>query len=124
MQTQLIYVPLRDEGTDVWKPVSAQLLSPAVFRITDTKPDDEAWAFESGQAVMVEQREFTSGHSGLVAVAAAPNIRLELSLDELRIVQNALNEICNGLDLEGEFETRIGSDVGAARKLLDRVARS
>ena len=32
--------------------------------------------------------------------------------------------ICNGLDLEGEFETRIGSDVGTARKLLDRIARS
>ncbi len=87
MQTQLIYVPLRDEGTDVWNPICAHLLSPAVFRIPEIKPDDEAWAFESGQAVVVEQREFSSGHSGLVTVATAPTIRLELTLDELSIVQ-------------------------------------
>jgi hypothetical protein len=30
------------------------------------------------------------------------------------IVNNALNEVCNGIDLEGEFETRMGCTIQAA----------
>jgi hypothetical protein len=33
---------------------------------------------------------------------------VELAKDELEIINNALNEVCNGIHLEGEFETRMG----------------
>ena len=32
----------------------------------------------------------------------------ELAPEELTIIRNALNEVCNGVELHGEFETRIG----------------
>ncbi|MBD2448609.1 hypothetical protein H6G76_15900 [Nostoc sp. FACHB-152] len=37
--------------------------------------------------------------------------------DELLILNNALNEICNNLD-ESEFSVRIGVDIEKANKLL------
>jgi|ERR1035437_3731767 hypothetical protein len=54
----------------------------------------------------------------------APNARLDLTSNELDIVQNALNEICNGIALQCEFETRIGSSIEAARALLHRISTS
>ena len=45
---------------------------------------------------------------------------IELSLDELLIVNNALNEVCNGLDLE-EFATRVGVQRDDALWLLRQV---
>ena len=45
-----------------------------------------------------------------------------LSHSDLYIINNALNEICNGVHLdEWDFETRMGVDREAARSLLDRV---
>ena len=45
--------------------------------------------------------------------------------DELLIINNALNEICNGISMaDSEFETRVGNTRDAARKLLAKVAKS
>ncbi len=46
---------------------------------------------------------------------------IELTNDELQIINNALNEVCNGIDLEGEFDTRIGCTVDEARAVLAKV---
>jgi hypothetical protein len=46
---------------------------------------------------------------------------VELTRDELGIINNALNEVCNGIDLEGEFETRMGCTVEQARTVLAKV---
>jgi hypothetical protein len=46
---------------------------------------------------------------------------VELSSDEIRILNNALNEVCNGFSLEGEFNTRMGCTVEEARHLLTEV---
>lgn len=46
---------------------------------------------------------------------------LELTKDELGIINNALNEVCNGVDLEGEFDTRMGCTVEEARAVLAKV---
>jgi hypothetical protein len=46
---------------------------------------------------------------------------VELTRDELDIINNALNEVCNGIDLEGEFETRMGCTVEQARAVLAKV---
>lgn len=40
---------------------------------------------------------------------------------ELRIVNNALNEVCNGIHLEGEFDTRMGCTVEQGRALLAKI---
>ncbi len=46
---------------------------------------------------------------------------IELTNDELQIINNALNEVCNGIDLEGEFDTRIGCTVDEGRAVLAKV---
>jgi hypothetical protein len=42
---------------------------------------------------------------------------IDLTTDELLIINNALNEVCNGIHLEGEFDTRMGTSVEEARIL-------
>jgi hypothetical protein len=46
---------------------------------------------------------------------------VELTTDELGIINNALNEVCNGIDLEGEFDTRMGCTVEEARAVLAKI---
>ena len=46
---------------------------------------------------------------------------VELTEYELGIINNALNEVCNGIYLEGEFDTRMGCTVEEARKLLAKI---
>jgi len=46
---------------------------------------------------------------------------VELNSDEIRILNNALNEVCNGINLKGEFDTRMGCTVEEARQLLAEV---
>jgi hypothetical protein len=46
---------------------------------------------------------------------------IELSRQELEIINNALNEVCNGIHLEGEFETRMGCTVERGRELLAKI---
>lgn len=43
---------------------------------------------------------------------------IRLNPEELLIINNALNEVCNGVDLKGEFQTRIGVQVDHAVRLL------
>ena len=43
---------------------------------------------------------------------------IEFTWDEIGIVNNALNEVSNGLHLEGEFDTRMGRSVDEAQELL------
>jgi hypothetical protein len=44
-----------------------------------------------------------------------------LTSEELNIINNSLNEVCNGIELEGEFDTRMGCTVEEARNLLHAV---
>jgi hypothetical protein len=51
-------------------------------------------------------------------------LNLALSPDEALILNNALNEVCNGVDIEDwEFPTRLGGDREEARALLVRVGQ-
>jgi len=54
-------------------------------------------------------------HSGRVAH--------ELSERELRIINNALNEICHGIDVQ-EFDTRIGASRQEVQELLAKLRRT
>ena len=122
MPTQTIYVPLINEGTEVWRPVEAEPISDALFRVESKAPDDEQWGYASGQIVAVQQRTWSSGDHGLIATRLGPQARIDLSGEDLRIINNALNEICNGSELGGEFETRIGASRENARTLLMRIS--
>jgi len=68
-KSETIYMPLLDEGTDVWAPVQAERLSSGRYRVLGPMPDHETWQFEPGCIVLVEERRFTSGTRGLAAAA-------------------------------------------------------
>jgi hypothetical protein len=46
---------------------------------------------------------------------------VELTNYELFIINNALNEVCNGIHLKGAFDTRMGCTVEEARELLVKI---
>ena len=49
-------------------------------------------------------------------------IVLEVSRADLTLINNALNEVSNGLHMnEDEFHTRLGRTVADARSLLQRI---
>jgi hypothetical protein len=52
--------------------------------------------------------------------AGSEQADIRLSWNELRLINNALNEVCNGLDVL-EFVTRLGTSRAEARALLDRI---
>lgn len=43
-----------------------------------------------------------------------------LTMDEIDLINNALNEVCNALDVE-EFSTRMGFTVGEVEDLLRQI---
>lgn len=50
-----IYMPLLNEGTDVWRPVNAEDLGGGPYRIAEEASDDEEWAFASGATVILDR---------------------------------------------------------------------
>jgi hypothetical protein len=45
--------------------------------------------------------------------------------DELVVISNALNEVCNGLSFDDdEFQTRIGHSRATAQNLLKKIAKA
>ena len=47
---------------------------------------------------------------------------VHLSGDELQMLNNALNEICNGVHIEDwEFQTRVGWDRSTVKMLLEQI---
>jgi hypothetical protein len=64
-----IYLELFNEGTDCWRPVEATFLGGDVYCITSPNPDpnEEQWAFNSGDKVRCSTKVFSDGDSELVA---------------------------------------------------------
>jgi len=66
-----IYVALKDEAVDVWRPVEATHEGESIYRIAETAtPATETWEYAPGSRVRCEQRELSDGPA-LVAVAPA-----------------------------------------------------
>jgi hypothetical protein len=65
-----IFVPLLEEGVDVWRPVQARRLDRGLFRIIGIEADtrDETWRFPAGAIVRCEDKRFADGTSGITAV--------------------------------------------------------
>lgn len=50
---------------------------------------------------------------------------VEMSRDQLALINNALNEICNGISIdEREFSSRLGASRAAALEMLAEVGRA
>jgi hypothetical protein len=50
------------------------------------------------------------------------HVTIEFDLDELMLVNGALNEVCNGVNFsDAEFSTRLGADRAEALRLLERI---
>lgn len=56
-----IYMPLLNEGTNVWRPVEGTPLSSDTFRVEGEMPDDEEWEFGPGSVVRCEPRLHSQG---------------------------------------------------------------
>lgn len=67
-----IYMPLLDEGVDVWRPVPAERLSADRYLVAGVVPTDESWQFVPGSVVRCEEHVFASGERRLVAVENVP----------------------------------------------------
>jgi len=62
--TERIYIPLLNEGVDVWRPVDAQKIGPDIYFIpTDNDPaaQAETWAFPPGSTVVCQPRKTADG---------------------------------------------------------------
>ncbi len=71
--TRGVYVRLLGEGTHVFRPTSAEVISDSTVRllpVADVTRDDEEWEFSPGAAVRVEARVL-EGQQVLVAVSLA-----------------------------------------------------
>lgn len=59
-----------------------------------------------------------------VAASDEHSVTVTLSRSEMELINNALNEVCNGvrdLDHDDEFATRLGQSRDDARRLLAEV---
>jgi hypothetical protein len=70
-----IMMPLLDEAVDVWRPVHAEALPDSTYRIVseNSDPEDEHWAFTTGQLVLCKERAFEGGKY-LVPVSLAGDV--------------------------------------------------
>jgi hypothetical protein len=66
-----IYMPLLNEGVDVWRPVEATRLSTDLYRVEGEMPNSEEWTFAPGTVVRCEQKTFRGGEAVLTAIEAA-----------------------------------------------------
>jgi len=71
--TTTIYMPLLNEGTATWRPVTAERLGPDTFRVLGPKPADEEWEFGPGSVVRGAPRTFDDGKEYVVAVGRSAN---------------------------------------------------
>ena len=69
MNVQTIYMPLLNEGTEVWAPVQAERIGSGGFRVLGPMPDDQEWTFPPDAVVEVQPRTFGDGRWEIVAVA-------------------------------------------------------
>jgi hypothetical protein len=49
-------------------------------------------------------------------------VNISITEDELLVICNSLNEVCNGIDVE-EFDARMGTSPDNARRLLGALSK-
>jgi hypothetical protein len=71
MSTETIYMPLLNEGTTVWVPVTAEKLPDGRFCVLGPEPNDQDWEFRPGEVVAVERTIFQDGVEGFAVTRKA-----------------------------------------------------
>ena len=64
MTTETIYIPLLDEGLNVYRPTEAERLPDGSYLVRPTPdydPEDEAWQFVPGSRVTCEVKQLSGG---------------------------------------------------------------
>jgi hypothetical protein len=69
-----IYMPLLNEGVNVWRPVEATPMSEDTYQVMGEMPDIEEWAFAPGTVVRCELKTFDDGEERMTAVEAKLNL--------------------------------------------------
>jgi hypothetical protein len=64
-----IYMPLLNEGTDVWRPVQGTPLGSDRYRVEGHAENEEEWAFPPGAVVRCTWKTFRGGEEAWAAVA-------------------------------------------------------
>jgi hypothetical protein len=68
MQT-IIYMPLLNEGTDVWAPIASEQFGPQLYRLIGPVPVDQTWQYGGpGDIARVAHHTFSDGQVGLAVV--------------------------------------------------------
>ena len=58
----------------------------------------------------------------IVTALEDKSFQLRVSDEELGLIGNALNEVCNGVHIDDfEFQTRLGSERGKLQQLLTQI---
>ncbi len=90
-----IYMPLVNEGTDVWAPVWADPFGRGFWRVRGPLPLGQLWAFPPGSVVAVVHRTFSSGEAGLVALESFGPAPPECDeLTEVRLSPDGARRLC------------------------------
>jgi hypothetical protein len=71
MESEIIFMPLLNEGTDVWVPVRARVEGVGLFRIIGPMPEDQKWRFPTGTLVRTRVRKFADGKEAVAAYETA-----------------------------------------------------
>jgi hypothetical protein len=58
-----VYVRLKDEGTNCWRPVEVAKKSDGVFQIMSAQPKEEVWEFPSGAKVRCQKKKLQDGEA-------------------------------------------------------------
>jgi len=56
MMTEMVYMPLLDEGTEVCRPIQAEPLGDGRYRVLGPVPEDGVWEFLPGSIVRLRQK--------------------------------------------------------------------
>lgn len=72
MKARTIYVPLLDEGVEVWVPVKARPQGGEGFRLPSIAPEDEKWKYAPGSIVRCRLRDLGDGPVMVAVDETAP----------------------------------------------------
>jgi hypothetical protein len=61
-----IYMPLLNEGVDVWRPVQAEPRADGTYRVLGPVPETEEWEFAPGSVVRCRSKTLSCGAEQLV----------------------------------------------------------
>jgi hypothetical protein len=66
-----IYMPLLNEGVNMWRPVEGTPVGSETFRVEGEMPEGEEWAFISGTIVRCERSAVSGAEPSLIIVGLA-----------------------------------------------------